>query len=179
MRGLIDAIKTRMWYGGEETEDSQGEETTQEPRPEHASPTPQRRARLLKMPSVREKQIYTMKPAAMNEVVIAADYLKAGCPVFLNLQHIDRLDGQRVVDVMTGVCYGIDGHYYKVGDRLFFFVPREYNIMSDDEEFGSVDGLFVSSFLNQLEQMSNEPLPTTPPPPPPPSTPTGGRQIKW
>ncbi|MCS6861181.1 MAG: cell division protein SepF [Abditibacteriales bacterium] len=178
MRGLIDAIKTRMWYGGEETEDSPEEVTTQEPRSEQAAPTPQRRTRLLKMPHVREKQIYTMKPAATNEVVIAADYLKAGCPVFLNLQHIDRLDGQRVVDVMTGVCYGIDGHYYKVGDRLFFFVPRDYNILSDDEEFGSVDGLFVNSFLNQLSQTSNEPLPTTPPPPTPPPPSPGGRQIK-
>ncbi len=173
MRGLIEAIKRRMWYGGEEVNAPPEEDTAHDPQHEHAPPLAQRRARLLKMPSIREKLIYTMAPAAMSEAVIAADYLKAGGAVFLNLQNIERIAGQRIVDVMAGVCYGIDGHYHKVGDRLFFFVPRDFHIESDNEEFSSVDGLFANGFINQLEEISNES------PPAPPLPPTSGRQIRW
>jgi FtsZ-interacting cell division protein YlmF len=162
-----------MWYGGEDLGDTPEEDTAQERSAENPSQSQQRRARLLKMPSVREKHIYTMAPSALNEATIAADYLKAGCAVFLNLQNIERLLGQRIVDVMAGVCYGVDGHYHKVGDRLFFFVPRDFHIESDDDEFGSVDGLFVGGFVNHLEDLSNEPQPL------PPQTPTTSRQVRW
>jgi FtsZ-interacting cell division protein YlmF len=60
----------------------------------------------------REKNIYTIKPKSQDDATIAADCLKAGDAVIVNLQDVDRVNAVRIVDFMSGVCYGRDarGH---------------------------------------------------------------------
>lgn len=88
--------------------------------------------------SSREKNIYTLKPKSMDEVSLAADYLKTGCAVVLNLDDVERSTAVRVIDFMSGVCYGLDhqGHAMKLGDTIFLFTPGDFEISSDETDYG-------------------------------------------
>ncbi len=98
-----------------------------------------RRLRPVAMPlRGREKNVYTLKPKSMDEASVAADYLKTGCAVILNLDDLGRGEALRLVDFMSGVCYGLDnqGHAMKLGETIFLFTPGDYEITSDEADYG-------------------------------------------
>ena len=86
-------------------------------------------ARPRRMPSIhpglrgREKNIYTIKPKSQDDATIAADCLKAGDAVVVNLEDVDTVNAVRIIDFMSGVCYGLDarGHAMKLGDAIFLY----------------------------------------------------------
>ena len=86
----------------------------------------------------REKNIYTLKPKSQEEASIAADYLKTGSAVVLNLEAVDRVNAVRIIDFMSGVCYGLDGqgHAMKLGETIFLFTPHEFELSSDETDYG-------------------------------------------
>lgn len=92
----------------------------------------------------REKNIYTLKPKNQDEATIAADYLKTGSAVVLNLDEVDRVMATRIIDFMSGVCYGLDaqGHAMKLGDTIFLFTPGEFEISSDETDYAENRELF-------------------------------------
>lgn len=110
------------------------------------TPTRKRTPRLLKFPSPRDKSIYTLQPTTYEDANIAADYLKAGSAIFVNLQNIEPGLGRRMVDVLSGVCYGVEGHSHKIGDRLFLFLPHDYYITSEEKTHLELQGLFLNGF---------------------------------
>ena len=86
----------------------------------------------------REKNIYTLKPKSQDEATIAADYLKTGSAVVVNLDAVDRTVAIRIVDFMSGVCYGLEGqgHAMKLGETIFLFTPGDFEISSDETDYG-------------------------------------------
>ena len=86
----------------------------------------------------REKNIYTLKPKTMDEASLAADYLKTGCAVIVNLEEVDRFVAIRIIDFMSGVCYGLEhqGHAMKLGEIIFLFTPGDFEISSDEVDYG-------------------------------------------
>lgn len=92
----------------------------------------------------REKNIYTIKPKSQDDATIAADCLKAGDAVIVNLQDVDNVNAVRIVDFMSGVCYGLDsrGHAMKLGDAIFLYTPGDFEIRSDEVDYGENEELF-------------------------------------
>jgi cell division inhibitor SepF len=86
----------------------------------------------------REKNIYTLRPKNQDEAAIAADYLKSGAAVVMNLETVERAVAIRIIDFMSGVCYGLEGqgHAMKLGDQIFLFTPAEFEISSDELDYG-------------------------------------------
>jgi len=121
---------------------------------EHDSP--RRRRAIYRLPP-RTKSLCTISPQTLDDAYKAAQHIKAGSAVFVNLQEIDRASGQRIVDVLSGVCNGVDGTTMRVGDRIFVFAPADYTLTADDrQELGEM-GLFLDGFTE-----------AAPPPPSPP-----------
>lgn len=91
----------------------------------------------------REKNIYTIKPKRLDEATVAADCLKTGSAVIVNLEAVDRVTAVRIIDFMSGVCYGIDGtqgqsgHAMKLGEMIFLFTPAEFEITSDETDYAA------------------------------------------
>ena len=85
----------------------------------------------------RDKNIYTLKPKTMDEASLAADYLKTGCAVVVNLEEVERMVAVRIIDFMSGVCYGLEdqGHAMKLGDVIFLFTPGDFEITSDEIDY--------------------------------------------
>ncbi len=86
----------------------------------------------------REKNIYTLRPKNQDEAAIAADYLKSGSAVVMNLETVEKPVAMRIIDFMSGVCYGLEGqgHAMKLGDSIFLFTPAEFEISSDELDYG-------------------------------------------
>lgn len=98
-----------------------------------------RRLRSVAMPlrASREKNIYTLKPKSLEESCVAADYLKTGCAVVLNLEAVEQTLAIRIIDFMSGVCYGLEhqGHAMKLGEKIFLFTPGDFEISSDEIDY--------------------------------------------
>ncbi len=142
------AMPTNMRRGESPAEEDEYQPYTQPPRTESVPSTsggaptgssPGRRLRPVAMPiRGREKNVYTLKPKSMDEASVAADYLKTGCAVILNLDDLSKGAALRLVDFMSGVCYGLEnqGHAMKLGATIFLFTPGDYEITSDEADFG-------------------------------------------
>lgn len=135
-----------------------------------------RKLRPVAMPlRAREKNIYTLRPKNQDEAAIAADYMKAGSAVVLNLEAVDRVNAVRIIDFMSGVCYGLDGqgHAMKLGDTIFLFTPAEFEISSDELDYGenrefffkdvdaTTNDTLTASVLNASPGMPPAPMPTS------------------
>lgn len=111
----------------------------------------------------REKNIYTLKPKAMDEASLAADYLKTGCAVVINLDDVERMVAVRIIDFMSGVCYGLEkqGHAMKLGDFIFLFTPGDFEISSDEVDYGENPD-FIFKDMNQKSEQEEAALEATP-----------------
>lgn len=110
----------------------------------------------------REKNIYTLRPKNQDEAAIAADYLKSGSAVVMNLETVEGMVAVRIIDFMSGVCYGLEGqgHAMKLGDAIFLFTPTEYEIASDELDYGENRDFF---FKNVGGASAPSPRPAVPP----------------
>ena len=101
----------------------------------------------------RDKQIYTIRPRSLEEVTTAADYLKSGSAVVINLDDVDRVTAVRIIDFMSGVCYGLDaqGHAMKLGSTIFLFTPGDFEIAASEEDYNKNDGSFFRDVPATLE----------------------------
>ena len=50
----------------------------------------------------------------------------------------------RIIDFMSGVCYGIEGqgHAMKLGETIFLFTPNDFEISSDETDYGENQEFF-------------------------------------
>ena len=105
----------------------------------------------------REKNIYTLKPKTQEEASIAADYLKTGSAIVLNLDEVERMIAVRIIDFMSGVCYGLEhqGHAMKLGDTIFLFTPGDFEISSDESDYGENTDFFFKD-VPQIEGGASE-----------------------
>jgi cell division inhibitor SepF len=101
----------------------------------------------------REKNIYTLRPKNQDEAAIAADYLKSGAAVVMNLETVERPVAVRIIDFMSGVCYGLEGqgHAMKLGDSIFLFTPAEFEISSDELDYGENRDFFFKDVDGSLK----------------------------
>ncbi len=108
----------------------------------------------------REKNIYTLKPKTQEEASIAADYLKTGSAIVLNLDEVERMIAVRIIDFMSGVCYGLEhqGHAMKLGDTIFLFTPGDFEISSDESDYGENTEFFFKE-MSQIEGESTAQAP--------------------
>jgi cell division inhibitor SepF len=110
----------------------------------------------------REKNIYTLRPKTLEESAIAADYLKAGSAVVVNLESVAHESAVRIIDFMSGVCYGLEnqGHAMKLGDSIFLFTPGEFEISSDELDYGENRDFFFKQ-VEEVVAVSHTAAPTS------------------
>ena len=77
----------------------------------------------------------------MRDVQEVADHLNSKRAVVVNLQRIQRDQGKRIVDFLSGTVYAIGGDIQKVGTDIFLCTPANVDVsgnitgLSLDEEF--------------------------------------------
>ena len=92
-------------------------EVTAEPMAEEATPA--------RSHSIELKVI---APMQFEEVSTIADYLVAGCTVFLNVENTQREVVRRIIDFLSGVAYSIGGQIKKVTLTTYIITPDNVDV---------------------------------------------------
>lgn len=66
---------------------------------------------------------YAISPTAFNDAQAIGDRLKAGQPVIMNLQEVERDLRRRLVDFASGLCYAIGGKMDRVAKQVYLLNP--------------------------------------------------------
>ena len=69
-------------------------------------------------------KVIIREPKEYSDASNIADCLKEGLPVFVNLQRLDKGQGRRVIDFLSGTTYAVDGVIQRVGNDLFLCTPN-------------------------------------------------------
>ncbi len=104
------------------------------PRPATVKPIP--------MPATR---VHVMEPKGFNDAQEVGDRLKAGQPVILNLQGVDRDLQRRLIDFSSGLAYALNGTMSKAADQVFLLTPSNVEVSEEEKERLQARGLYRAS----------------------------------
>lgn len=75
---------------------------------------------------------HAITPTSFNEAQGIGDRFKAGQPVIVNLQGVERDLRRRLVDFASGLCYALGGKMDRVADQVYLLTPADVEVSSDD-----------------------------------------------
>ena len=101
------------------------------PRPSRGQADPDARAR-----------VHVMEPKGFNDAQEVGDRLKAGQPVILNLQGVDRDLQRRLIDFSSGLAYALSGTMSKAADQVFLLTPSNVEVSEEEKERLQARGLY-------------------------------------
>lgn len=82
-------------------------------------------------------RIMTSRPSSYKDAPEIGDYLRDNVPVILNLNQMDKAEGQRMVDFVVGLCYGLGGSLDAVSDRVLLLTPKNIKAISNQTQSSS------------------------------------------
>jgi cell division inhibitor SepF len=91
------------------------------------------------MPATR---VHVMEPRGFNDAQEVGDRLKAGQPVILNLQGVDRDLQRRLIDFSSGLAYALNGTMSKAADQVFLLTPSNVEVSDEEKERLQARGLY-------------------------------------
>lgn len=89
-------------------------------------------------------RVHVMEPRGFNEAQEVGDRLKAGQPVILNLQGVDRDLQRRFIDFASGLAYALTGTMSKAADQVFLLTPSDVVVSDEEKERLQAEGLYRS-----------------------------------
>ncbi|MCS7254921.1 MAG: cell division protein SepF [Armatimonadota bacterium] len=109
------------------------------------------RGEVVSFPGAKRGGVYLLIVTSLHDAQKAADLIKGGVAVVANLQNIDRRQAQRIVDVLSGVCYALDGTFIRFGERLFLFAPPTVPASGDERCMREINQLFIGGIADGAE----------------------------
>ncbi|MCI5623827.1 MULTISPECIES: cell division protein SepF [Anaerostipes] len=79
----------------------------------------------------RGVEVYVIKPQDFAEAQTAADLLKEGRTVVINLEGIELTVAQRSIDFIGGATYAINGSLQAVSSNIFIAAPDSIEVSGD------------------------------------------------
>jgi cell division inhibitor SepF len=117
-------------------------------RRDEPQPAPASRAtsvvKAVPMPAAR---VHVMEPQGFNDAQEVGDRLKAGQPVILNLQGVDRELLRRLIDFSSGLAYALNGTMSKAAEQVFLLTPSNVEVSEEEKERLQARGLYRASRL--------------------------------
>ena len=87
-------------------------------------------------------RVHVMEPHGFNDAQEVGDRLKAGQPVILNLQGVDRDLQRRLIDFSSGLAYALSGTMSKAADQVFLLTPSNVEVSEEEKERLQARGLY-------------------------------------
>ena len=83
---------------------------------------------VLRMQNGPKQEVVLFRPSSFNETSKAADNLKNNKAVVLNLEEVDKAMARRVVDILSGTVYALDGDVKKIAKSAYLFYPKNMDV---------------------------------------------------
>jgi cell division inhibitor SepF len=87
-------------------------------------------------------KVHVVEPTGFNDAQEVGDRLKAGQPVILNLQGLDRSLQRRLVDFASGLAYALNGQMTKAADQVFLLAPANVEVSQEEKARLRTRGLY-------------------------------------
>lgn len=73
--------------------------------------------------------ITVARPRSIDEARLAAEQLREGRPVVLNLHDVDREAGRRILDFIGGAVYAVGGEMHLIGPGVILMAPGSVTVI--------------------------------------------------
>ena len=83
----------------------------------------------------KSSKVVLLEPRAYAEAQDVADHLKNHRAVVVNLQRIQRDQGKRIIDFLSGTVYAIGGDIQKIGTDIFLCTPDNVDVSGNISGF--------------------------------------------
>ena len=83
---------------------------------------------VLRMQSGPKQEVVLFRPASFSDTSLAADHLKNNKAVVLNLEDVDKAMARRVVDILSGAVYALEGDVTKIAHSAYLFYPKNMDV---------------------------------------------------
>jgi cell division inhibitor SepF len=113
--------------------------------PVAAAPAAAPRSSAVKPVPMPASRVHVMDPKGFNDAQEVGDRLKAGQPVILNLQAVDRDLQRRLIDFSSGLAYALNGTMSKAADQVFLLTPSNVEVSEEEKERLQARGLYRAS----------------------------------
>ncbi|MFJ8244062.1 cell division protein SepF [Peribacillus asahii] len=84
----------------------------------------------------KSSKVVLLEPRAYADAQEVADHLNNKRAVVVNLQRIQRDQGKRIVDFLSGTVYAINGDIQKIGTDIFLCTPANVDVSGNITGFG-------------------------------------------
>lgn len=115
------------------------EEVTEPKIAKSAKPVPANTANnnIVSLQSVQKSsKVVLLEPRAYADAQEVADHLNNKRAVVVNLQRIQRDQGKRIVDFLSGTVYAIGGDIQKIGTDIFLCTPANVDVSGNITGYG-------------------------------------------
>jgi len=85
--------------------------------------------------SQKSSKVILVEPRVYAEAQDISEHLKNKRAVVVNLQRIDRDQGIRIVDFLSGTVYAIGGDIQRIGTDIFLCVPENVEVAGAISDF--------------------------------------------
>ncbi|CAM4041853.1 cell division protein SepF [Lederbergia lenta] len=128
--------KFKNFFQLEDEYEYEEEEVVKETRPSVESEQPiNRKQNVVSLQSVQKSsKVILIEPRVYAEAQEVADHLVNRRAVVVNLQRIQRDQGVRIVDFLSGAVYAIGGDIQKVGQDIFLCTPDNVEVSGNISE---------------------------------------------
>ena len=97
---------------------------------------PSQSATVVSLQSVQKSsKVVLVEPRVYAEAQDISEQLKNKRAVVVNLQRIDRDQGIRIVDFLSGTVYAIGGDIQRIGTDIFLCVPENVEVAGAISDF--------------------------------------------
>ncbi|MCR5624261.1 MAG: cell division protein SepF [Lachnospiraceae bacterium] len=98
-----------------------------------------------------EFEIQTKRPKNFEDSSAICDIIKSGKPVIVNLEGIEDSMAQRIIDIVSGCVYAMDGNFCNVSLNVAVFTPG--NVVISGELVNGSD--FIDNVFKQKSSRSS------------------------
>lgn len=91
-----------------------------------------KRNNIVEFPSRENNLVLVVKkPLGFEEVENMGEHLKMKRAVVVNLEEMEAKEATKIIDFLSGVTFGINGHSQKIARQTFVFVPAGVTLEAD------------------------------------------------
>lgn len=127
--GVGQSLRKAVGYFNGGAQDEYDEYDAYEPTEERSEPRDGTHTLVLVRPTSRD--FFLAIPVVFDDVQGIGTRLKSDVPVLLDLNSCDHGLIERVVDFCCGLAYALDGHVYRVGEKVLFLSPKCVDLSSE------------------------------------------------
>lgn len=93
--------------------------------------TVSKKAKVVNIATTTQMKVVVVSIERFDEVRDVVDHLCNKKPVVVNLEKLDKDVSRRVIDIISGASYALDGSTQKIAKGIFLVAPYNVDIMAD------------------------------------------------